>query len=280
MPETNKKGGHAASPLMKASRMCGCLRLPALLLCNAISPYTFAEEKPLVTPYRQTVFNPAALSPPGWLEVETGWNNSQTADNTSHSRFSYTLKFAFTEKMGVLLGGDAFVDQTDLTGRRLSGSGDTFYLLKHKRTLSEENNSAFGMEYGFKAPTAKNGLGSGKTDHLLNGIYSTKLSGNTLDLNLNLTTLGNAQVGESRRQWGWSTTWSRPLNDTWGVATGLFGYTRQGTDPNSQILGTVSYAMNRRIAWDAGFAAGISPAAPKWSVFAGVSMLAGKLKQN
>jgi len=257
--------------------MCGDLRLPALLLCAAIAPHAIAEELPTVTPYRPTVSNPAALSQPGWLEIETGLNGSKASDDSSRGNLPYTLKLAFTDSLGVLLGGDAYIDETDLTGNKLSGAGDTLLLLKQKWSASEDGNTAYGLEYGFKFPTAKEGLGTGKTDYLVNGIYSTGLSGSTIDLNLNLTVLGDAQPGEERQQWGWATSWSRPLNDIWGIAAELSGYTRQGTESASQFLGAVSYALNRRVVWDAGFTAGISPAAPKWSAFVGVSILAVKL---
>lgn len=264
--------------------MCINFRMPALFLCAAIVPFASAEELPSVTPYRPTVSNPAALSQPGWLEIETGLNGSEASDNSRRSNLPYTLKFAFTDNFGVLLGGDAYIDQTDLTGSKLSGAGDTLLLLKQKWAASKDGNTAYGLEYGFKSPTAKAGLGTGQTDYLINGIYSTGLSGNTpglssntIDLNLNLTVLGDAQVGEARQQWGWATSWSRPLNDIWGIAAELSGTMRQGAETSNQFLGAVSYTMNRRVVWDAGFTAGISPAAPKWSAFVGVSILAAKL---
>jgi len=204
-------------------------------------------------------------------------NASKASDNGSRDSLPYLLKFAFTENFGVLLGGDAYINQTDQAGSKLSGAGDTFFMLKQKFAESKDGKSAFGVEYGFKSPTAKEGLGSGKTDYLVNGIYSTELSGNTIDLNANYTELGEALSGEARQQWGWATTWSRPLNDTWGVAAELSGYTRQGTQSGSQFLGALSYNMSRRVVWDAGFTTGLTPAAPTWSVFAGVSILAGRL---
>lgn len=260
------------------------LRLSALLLCAVIATPASAEELPSVTPYRPTVSNPAALSQPGWLEIEAGLNSSQSSDNSRRGNLPYLLKLAFTDNFGVLLGGDAYIEQTDQAGSKLSGAGDTLFMLKQKFAESKDGKSAFGVEYGFKSPTAKEGLGSGKTDYLVNGIYSSELAGNTpglasntIDLNVNYTELGDALPGEARQQWGWATTWSRPLNDIWGIAAELSGYTRQGTQSSSQFLGAVSYNMNRRVVWDAGFSAGISPAAPTWSVFAGVSILAGKL---
>ena len=170
----------------------------ALLLCGVTSS-SFAEEVPSVTPYRPTVSNPAVLSYPGWLEIESGWINSKATDDSSRGSLPYTMKLAFTENFGVLLGGEAFVDQMDIAGAHTNGSGDTLLLLKQRWAMDAEGNSAFGVEYGFNSPTAKNGLnsGSGKSDYLVNGIFSTDISGNTIDLNLNLTERGDVQSGES-----------------------------------------------------------------------------------
>lgn len=250
----------------------------ALLCCGINSPVLAEENIPAVTPYRPTVSNPAALSRPRWLEIESGWINSKNADSSTRGSLPYTMKLAFTENIGVLLGGEAFVDQVDPTGAHANGFGDTLLLLK-QRWASGESNSAFGVEYGFSSPTAKNGVGSGsgKTDYLVNGIYSTELSGNTIDLNLNVAELGNVQPEESSRLWGWAATWSRSLNGRWGIAAELSGYAHRGNGPSDQCLGAINYAMNRRVVWDAGFAVGLNPAAPKWSVFAGVAILAGKI---
>ncbi|MDP2805937.1 MAG: hypothetical protein Q8O24_08355 [Gallionellaceae bacterium] len=253
--------------------------IAVLSLAAVISP-AFAEEAlPSVTPYRPTVSNQAALSAPGWAEVETGWVTSQANDGSNRGSLPYLVKFAFTDRMGLLLGGEGYVSQRDAAGDQLNGSGDTMLLLKHKLGVSEDGNSAFGLEYGLSSPTASSGLnsGSGMKDHLMNGIYSTNVAGHSIDLNLNLTTLGTAVAGESRQQWGWATSVSRVLNDRWSVSAELSGTARQGTKPSDQLLVAASYEMSRRVVWDAGLAAGLNDTAAKWSVFAGVSILVGKI---
>jgi hypothetical protein len=251
------------------------IALMVLLCCDIVRP-VFAEE-PSVTPYRPTVSNPATLSQPGWLEVESGWLDSVAPDNSTRGSLPYTLKVAFTENFGVMLGGEAYVDQTDPMGARQTGVGDTFLLLKNKWQAGEDTDSAFGLEYGFKVPTAKNNLGSGKTDYLVNGIYSTELSGNTIDLNLNMIELGYVQPGQARQQFGWAAAWSSQIDSTWGIAAELSGYIDRGTAPGNQFLAAVNYAMSRRVVWDTGFATRISQAGPKWSLFAGVSILVGRI---
>lgn len=254
----------------------------AALLCGFAAQSVWAEEDvPTVTPYRPTVSNPAVLSRPGWLEVEAGWANSTTTDNGTRGSLPYTMKLAFSNSFGVLLGGEGYVDQADTAGTHTRGGGDTSLLLKNKWTPIEDSETAFGLEYGFVSPTAQSGLGSGsgKTDYLVNGIFSTDISDNTIDMNLNVTELGNVQADESSKLWGWATTWSRALNDTWGVAAELSGTSRQGKDATEQFLAAVNYAMSKRVVWDAGFSSAINPqpGATQWTVFAGVAVLVGKI---
>ncbi len=235
------------------------------------------ESSPSVTPYRPTVSNPAALSEPGWLEVESGLIRTKGGDSRREVSLPYLLKYAFSSDFGVLLGGDAHIWQTDSDGHRLSGSGDTSLLLKHRWALGKDDGPAFGIEYGVTLPTAKTGLGSGKADYLVNGIYSTEVAGNSIDLNLNLTRVGSIATGEGRTQLGYAATVSRPLNDQWGIAAEISGDTRRGTAPTDQLLVATSYAASRKVVWDASVAFGLSHASPDWSIFAGVSILLEKL---
>ncbi len=249
--------------------------LAAVLFAAVALP---AHAEPLsVTPYRPTVSNPAQLSYPGWLELESGWNRNNYKDGSVRDSMLYTFKLAFNEDFGLLLGGDAFVSQTGLPGGRQRGFGDTMLLVKQRWGMDEQSNSAFGVEYGFKTPTAKGDLGSGKTDYIVNGIYSTDVDEHTFDLNLNVVRLGAVQENESRQQWGWATTWSHALNQDWVVAAELSGTARQGTQPVNQFLVAASYASSERMVWDAGIAHGISSASQNWSVFAGFAVLLGKV---
>ncbi len=249
-----------------------------LLLTILCSSSVFADDSPSVTPYRPTVSNPAALSAPGWLEIETGWIHSQNNEDTLRGSLPYTMKLAFTDSFGVLLGGEGVVDQTDAAGMRTSGGGDTSLLLKHKFDVGEQG-AAFGLEYGQVAPPATKELsnGSGSTDYLVNGIYSFYVASHSIDLNLNCTALGEVQADQARQQWGWAATVTRVINDRWGASVELSGTARTGASPSDQLLVSMSYQTHRRVSWDAGVSVGLNTPAPKHTVFAGVSVLLGKV---
>lgn len=100
---------------------------PALIaaLCSGTGhAQSAADGPPAVTPYRPSVSTPAALSAPGWLEIEGGALRARGSGDTRRDSLPYTLKLAFTPDWGVRLGGDAWVRQTDDTGQRISGAGD------------------------------------------------------------------------------------------------------------------------------------------------------------
>jgi hypothetical protein len=244
----------------------------SLMCCANIA---FAEE-PSVTPYRPTVTNSAALPIPGWIDFETGVARQEGKDGSTQSNLLYLAKFALTPDFGVLVGGDAFISQADANTPRLSGAGDTTLLLKHRFVVSDL--AALGLEYGIKAPTAASGLGSGKSDLILNGVYSRNIRGHNLDVNMNVSKLGVAGVNESAYRYGWSGTVFRPVNDKWGVMAELSGAMRQGTQPESQWLLASSYAWSNRLVFDAGLSAGISSNTHRLSLFAGMAMLLGQVR--
>lgn len=245
------------------------------MLTSTVCTAESAREDVKVTPYRPTVTNSATLSVPGWVELETGVIRQKASDGSHQSGIPYLAKMAITQDFGVLLGGDAFLAQVAADKARISGGGDTLLLLKHRFAL--DSDSAFGCEYGFKAPTAAQGLGSGKSDYVLNGIFSKDIRGHALDINMNVTRLGDALVNESAYLYGWSGTVFRPVDEKWGVMAELSGTTRSGTLPQSQWLLAASYEWSSRLVLDAGVSSGIDSRSHRFALFAGMSMLLGKV---
>lgn len=233
------------------------------------------SEEVKVTPYRPTVTNSAGLSAPGWLEMESGAALQGEQDGSRQSSLPYLFKLAFSPDFGVLLGGDALVAQRSPDGSRLSGGGDTSLMLKHRFELET---AELGCEYGFKAPTAANGLGSGERDYTLNGIYSRNIGQHGLDANLNVTRLGDAQPGASPYEYGMSATVFHPLNGGWGGMAEISATARSGTLPRSQWLVAANYEWSSSLVLDLGLSSGIDKRSHRYAVFAGMSMLLGKVR--
>lgn len=251
-------------------------RLIASGLAVATSVATAQDAAPAVTPYRPSVSTPAALSAPGWLEVEAGVQSTQAVDPVRRESLPYTLKLAFTPDWGIRIGGDALVRQRSADGSSVRGGGDTTIVLK--RRLAVNDASAFGLELGVKVPTARTGLGSGHSDAGVNGIYSADFAGSWhADLNLTATHVGEVDRGIGRWQKGWATALSRNLNEKWGIVGEWSGTHQAGSGSTSQALVATSYSVSPAITFDVGVSKGLTAASGGWSVFSGVTFLAARL---
>ena len=245
-----------------------------LLIAGLFPRPAFADSEPAATPYRPTVSNPAELSAPGWLEMEAGFARSKGGGNAWQNDTPWLAKLAFSEDFGVLIGGDAWTRQTDASGATLAGFGDTSLTLKHHWAVDEH--SAWGLEWGAKFATAADGLGSGKTDYNVNGIYSRDIGDTRIDANIGAVRPGLEQTGLARWQYPWAVALSHPVGDDWGLAIEESGVHRRGAAQTTQVLLAASYSINKRLVVDGGMVSGISDAAPKWSAFMGVTYLAAK----
>ena len=248
-----------------------------LLLCLCITASTaHAQLAPddAVTPYRPSVSSPAQLPVPGQLELELGGLHTRLDDDRRAS-LPYTVKLAFNEAWGVVIGGEAFVSERNGGGQRNRGLGDTTIELKHAFLVSPA--TAFGVELGAKAPTARKVIGSGKADYSVNGIYSQDITSVHMDSKQNVTRMGAVDAGEGRVQTGASVSLSMPLDDHWGATGELSGTRRSGADSTAQLLFATTYSPSKRLAIDFGFARGLNRASPRWSFFSGFVMPLARL---
>ena len=236
-----------------------------------------AGDEPAATPYRPTVAGGVALTEPGWLELEVGAQRLGGKNSDRRGSLPYLLKWAASDDWGLLLGGDARVTQRPEGQRSLSGVGDTVLTLKVH--LSQDRPSGdFGLEASAKLPTAKDGLGSGRSDQAIKGIYSVDLPrGLHLDANLGVLRQGDAQPGQSRSQWGWAAAVSHPAGQAWTLALDLSGTRQRGAPSSAQLMGAASLSLSKRVVVDGGLARGLNDATPRWTVFAGLTVLLGQL---
>ena len=250
----------------------------AFALLPALASAAAAEEEPAAVPYRPSVSTPAALTAPGWLEIEAGFLYQHAAEGDRRESVPVTLKLAFTPDWGVRVGADAWVRQRDASGSSSSGYGDTGVVLK--RHFAVDESSAFGLEAGAVFATARRGLGagSGRTDLGLNAIYSADFASVWhTDLNLSATRLGNAEAGTGRTQFLGAASLSRALDERWGIVGEVSATRRRGADSTRQLLVAASYNVSKRLVLDAGAARSLRSGAPAWSAFTGFTWLATRL---
>lgn len=250
----------------------------AILIAGLSSLALANDGEPSATPSRPTVTSGASISEPGWLELELGLQRTGAEPGARRDSLPYLLKYSVNSHWAVWLGGEAQIrDRTPEVTER--GFGDTVITVKHKADLGEGPISA-GVEVSVKAPTAdeNKGLGSGKQDYAVRGIYGIDLpAGYHYDANLGVTRLGGQDQDVGRNSYLIANAVSRPLSDRTTIAADLSAVAQKGTKPVSQLLVAVSYAYSKRTVFDAGAQFGISSNAPDWTMFAGVTILLGKL---
>jgi hypothetical protein len=231
-----------------------------------------------VTPYRPTVSTPAALSAPGWLEIEAGWQRFDLPGSDRRDSIPYTLKLALSDDWGIRIGGESGVRAVGAQRQDVSGWGDTAVILK--RRFAVGSRAAFGLELGAVAPTAQPGLhsGSGATDYLATGIYSADLgTAWHADLNVGVTRLGTAGPAESRYLGLAAAALSLAVSPRWQLVGEWSGTRQAGVGSTGQLLVAASYGAGRRLVLDAGIARGMTALTPGWTIFFGGTALVAKV---
>lgn len=243
-------------------------------MLSALAAPLHAQDDTGVTPYRPSVSSPAQLPAAGQLEFEMG-GLSGKSDGGRRESLPYTFKLAFDEQWGVLIGGEAFVSSHSEGSRRERGIGDTSLVLK--RAFLVDSATGFGLELGVKLPTAKDTIGSGRSDFSINGICSQDIGVVHMDANLNATRLGAYEAGTGRIQTGWSASFSTPVSEKWGVTSEVSGTRRSGQANTAQLLLAAAYSPSKRLTIDFGIAKGLNSASPDRSLFGGVVLPLAKL---
>lgn len=252
--------------------------LVVVLLLAAADARAAAGDAPSVTPYRPTVSNPADLPAPGWLEGEFGALRTLAADGSRGDSVPWLLKYAFDEDHGLLFGGNAYVDARDPGSPARRGFGDAF--VEWKQRFAVADTAAFGIEAGVLAPTARDGLGAGGKQWLVNGIFSADLAAVHLDLNAGAQVGGDPPPHVSRWQTTWASAASTAVTDRIGVAFEVSGVHQGGIPTQTQALLALSYSVSNRLSLDAGGALGLTHAAHDRSLFAGGTVLIGRLRER
>jgi len=236
-----------------------------------------SDDSPAAVPYRPSVSTPAALSAPGWLEVEAGYLHEHAETGVLRLSVPVTLKLAFTPDWGIRIASDAWVRLRDESGAHETGHGDTAIILK--RRFAVDDDSAFGLEGGATLPTSRHGLGigSGRPDWALNAIYSLDFGAWHTDLNLAAARAGAVEAGVSRTALLGAASLSRSLDESWGIVTELAGTSQHGADSSRQLLVGATYNVSKRLVLDAGVARSLRSGTPVWSAFTGFTWLAARI---
>ena len=249
--------------------------LAAGMFALVIAPSLFADEPPIqVNPNRPTFATPALTTQSGVVELEVGLAHSSFQVGGLYSS-PYLLKLGLAKRLELRIGGNGLLHATRPGEPAATGYGDT--------TLGAQwtflPNGPLGIDQAvqvtWKLPTASasNALGSGDADVLVMLMLSRDVGAFHADLNLLNTWLGRKPPRSRETQPAGSLSVSRTLSGPWSVTGEIYSIGGvSGSGAWVSNLWAAGYKVSSRLVLDSGIDVGLSQAAPKISIFAGLTI--------
>jgi hypothetical protein len=98
-----------------------------------------------------------------------------------------------------------------------------------------------------------------------------------IELNVGYTRLGGTSSGRGKNNLFWAVVTAYGLTKPWSLAGELAGTVRRDVKPFTQFLTSTSYFLSPRLVRDTGIAFGLNGASQEWTLFAGMTILLGKV---
>lgn len=250
--------------------------LASTVFVRAQSSTQSDDEPDFIVPSRPTVSNPAEFQRPGVLQLEFGYNGDfRAADFKSQQDAPLALRFAVNRRLLLELDTDNPYSQTDKSGFRQTGAGDT--MLGIQAVLQPENKSRPGIAFAYfvKLPTAsaRKNLGTGRVDNSFIGLFSKKFGKTTVDFNAiyllagRTSRKGDASSGQA------ALAASQSITKKFGLQGEVSGYSRNDEQSGAIFgLGVATYQINKRLVFDSGVRFGLTRDAPRVGVVAGITV--------
>lgn len=249
---------------------------PAFLLLVSLGLQ--AQDIPFeVNPNRPTFATPASTTQVGVAELEWGLQRSTFRDDSTSFATPTLLKLGLIKDLELRLAAPLYLRLAPTDAPAVSGMGD-FNLAVQWCYLHD---GLFGMDQAVQVahtfPTAPsaNGLGNGRPIDTLTMIFSKDAGPYHIDVNLLESWIGlSPDAGGGRAsQTAGTVSITRSLSDQWSVTGELYGL--QATPLNDRILSNlwcVAYNVSKRLVVDGGVDIGLTHAAPRYTVFAGLTV--------
>jgi hypothetical protein len=259
------------------------LVMPVTDTLPASSAQASSEEEDYIKPGRPGVANPAEIHKAGVLQVEAGYDaNFRAKEFRAEHTLPLSLRFSAASRLLLELNFDAVKSQMDETGTRMTGVGDVRLGLQIVALKDTEKHPAMAFAYYVKLPSAseRKGLGTGRFDHKIIYLMSTKLG--AVDMDFNTAYLIVGREGEA----GWVTggqgalSFSGRFENGFGLIGELSGQSKDDVQPRGiYALGGVTYKANKSVIFDAGMRFGLNSDAPRVGVFTGITFGAADLSK-
>lgn len=247
----------------------------AIFVCAQSSPQS-DDEPDYIVPSRPTVSNPAEFQRSGVLQLEFGYNgNFKSADYKSQQDAPLSLRFAAGRRLLIELDLDNPYSQTDKTGFRQTGAGDT--MLGAQIVLQPQTESRPGIAFAYfvKLPTASadKNLGTGRVDSNFVGLFSKTLGATTVDFNATYLLAGRTGSKGRVSSGQAALAVSQSITKKAALQGEISGYSRSDRQTGAMFgLGAVSYQISKKVSLDGGVKFGLTSDAPRVGIVAGITV--------
>lgn len=235
-----------------------------------------AEEEEFIKPSRPGIANPAEIQKPGVLQLEVGHDgNFRASEFQSEHTLPLVLRFAASSRFLLEFNLDAIKSQKEEGSERMTGIGDTRVGFQVVALKDTEKHPALAFAYYVKLPTAskEKNLGTGRVDHKLLFLLSKKFGQLDMDLNGGYLIVGR----EDESGWVSGVQAAISFSGEFKNGVGLIGELSQQSKDDVQprgvfALGALTYKVNRRLILDTGMRFGLNSDAPRFGIFAGLTV--------
>jgi hypothetical protein len=234
---------------------------------------TTPPDTPAANPARPTVSNPATLTPPGYLQFETGVLGAMhSGEFSSLVGISEVIKLSVAKRLELLAASGPFVHSTT-DGVSANGTAEVFLGMQAVAYRGQDARptlafSYFRRIYGGNTPD----LDVGSPRNSLIALASADVKGFHYDANVLLNEVGEGSV--HRAQFAQTLSISHPIGERFTLAGEIWHFSQPFLRSNAVgNLWAVSYTVRPNLVLDGGFNHGLTSTSTRWEVFAGFTYL-------
>jgi hypothetical protein len=249
----------------------GCLIAVAFVpLCVAQSQ---VPEGPEANPGRPTVSTPAALTPMGYLQFETGFlGASHSPEFSSRDSLTEVVKLSVAPRLEMLVATEpvAHYAANGSTGNRTwdASVGTQIVVATGEGSKPTVSVSYFRHLHDDGAPN----FDVGSPDNSVLLLASADVKGFHYDANAFFNELTQAPV--RRAQFGQSLSISHAIVGKLSISGEIWHFTQPFLRGNAiGNLWAIGYATRKNLVWDAGFNRGLTDTSTRWEAFVGFTYL-------
>jgi hypothetical protein len=234
------------------------------------------QEEDFIKPGRPLVATPAEIHRAGVLQLEYGYDVNFRANEFRTQQINpLTLRFAASSFLLLEVDLEIMKSQTEPDSHRETALGDTYVCFQIVSLKDTEQHPALAFAYYLKLPSAdeQRKLGTGRYDHKVVALLSKKWGRSELDVNLAYLNVGREDSVRRASGGQGAIAFAYQFKNNFGLEAELSGQSLDYQQTRGvYAAGVITYEVNKRCRVDGGVRFGLNPSAPRFGIFAGVTI--------